>query len=180
MQVAVIVRDMPDLAPVVDLRIDDDSWRDPELEVATVVRAAAAAALAEAGLPDTRVEVSVLLTSDDEMARLNGRWRGRARATNVLSFPAVDRAASGARGGFLGDIALAFGTLAREARDGGMSLAHHVSHMTVHGILHLLGHDHETDIEAREMERREVRALDALGIADPYGDQAAPMRREPV
>lgn len=177
---ATIVREMPDLAPVVDLRIDDDSWRDPELEVAAVIRAAAAAALAEAGLQDTRVEVSVLLTSDDEMARLNARWRGRARATNVLSFPAVDRAAPGARGGFLGDIALAFGTLTREARNGGMTLADHLSHMMVHGILHLLGHDHETDHEAREMERREARALGALGIADPYGDQGAPMRREPA
>lgn len=174
-----IVREMPDLLPVVDLRIDDESWRDPELEVAAVIRAAAAAALAEAGLRDTPVELSVLLTNDDEIARLNARWRGRPRATNVLSFPAVEGPAPGPRGGFLGDIALAFETLVREAADAGIALADHVSHMMVHGILHLLGHDHGTDREAREMERREARALGALGVADPYGDPAAPARCGP-
>jgi probable rRNA maturation factor len=113
--------------------------------------------------------VTVLFTSDAEMQVLNRQWRGKDKPTNVLSFPAP--------GGMpmpedetppLGDIALAFETVAREAEEQGKSFASHTTHLIVHGMLHLLGYDHETESEAEEMESEERLILARLGIADPY------------
>jgi probable rRNA maturation factor len=94
---------------------------------------------------------------------LNARFRGKDAATNVLSFPAP-----GADAG-LGDVALALGVCEREAAEQGKTLADHLTHLTAHGVLHLLGYDHESDAEAEAMEARERAILAGLGVADPYG-----------
>ena len=103
---------------------------------------------------------------------LNARWRGLDKPTNVLSFPAApaDQLLDSAT---LGDVALAFETLAREAETSGVSFADHYRHLVTHGFLHLIGYDHETDDEAGRMEALETRILARLGVADPYADGAA-------
>ena len=112
-------------------------------------------------------EVSLLFCDDVRIQELNRDWRGLDKPTNVLSFPAAppDRLVSAP---LLGDIAIAFETVAREAQDEEKTFADHTSHMIVHGFLHLLGYDHENEEEAEEMEDLERRALARLGIADPY------------
>jgi probable rRNA maturation factor len=119
-----------------------------------------------------RAEVSLLLTGDAAIRGINKEWRGQDKATNVLSFPAVPPEKL-ARAPFLGDIAVAFETVAREAGAEGKRLEDHFSHLVVHGFLHLLGYDHETEAEAVAMESLEVAILGALGIADPYADDPA-------
>lgn len=119
---------------------------------------------ADAELDDA--EVSLLLCDDAFIKTLNQRWRGQDKPTNVLSFPAAEGPGDTA---LLGDIAVAFETMAREAEAEGKSFAAHFSHLVVHGLLHLLGYDHESDEEAEEMEGLESEVLASLGIADPYG-----------
>ena len=137
---------------------------------------AALVARAVAAVPqlDGPAEVSIRLTSDAEMAELNGRYRGMPKPTNVLSFPAA--AGLPLPPGEIrpfGDLVLAWATVAREARDQGKSLEAHVSHLLVHGLLHLQGFDHETDQDAEAMERLETQILAGLGYADPYLEHAA-------
>lgn len=127
-----------------------------------VLRALGAAAAAE----QAEGAVAVLLADDAALRDLNARWRGKDKPTNVLSFPAPE--------GFgLGDIALAYETVADEAQTQGKTFAAHATHLLVHGYLHLLGYDHEVEDEARAMETRERAILAALGVADPY--EAAPV-----
>jgi probable rRNA maturation factor len=113
-------------------------------------------------------EMTVLLTDDREMRDLNRRWRGKDAATNVLSFPAGDEPEGIDGPRQLGDIVLAAETIAREAEAQGITLTDHLSHLVVHGTLHLLGYDHEDDAEAERMEALETTILAGLGIADPY------------
>jgi probable rRNA maturation factor len=131
------------------------------------VQRAACAAFALAPLPQGSYEVTVLLTDDEEMRAHNRTWRGKDAPTNVLSFPANDGPVGP---GLIGDIALAYETAKKEAWDTSISLADHVSHLVVHGMLHLLGFDHMQDGEAEQMEDLERQALASLGIADPYAD----------
>jgi probable rRNA maturation factor len=115
-----------------------------------------------------------VLGGDAEMRDLNRVWRGKDAPTNVLSFPADakhDR-------GFLGDIVLAYETTLREANERDISLADHVSHLVIHGMLHLLGFDHEDDEDAERMERTERIALAAIGVADPYAEADEPLHAE--
>lgn len=105
----------------------------------------------------------VLLTDDDSVRNLNARFRDKDAPTNVLSFPAPENAE-----GHLGDIALAYGVCAREAREQGKPLAHHLQHLVAHGVLHLLGYDHMSDDEAEAMEGLERVVLAGLGVPDPY------------
>jgi probable rRNA maturation factor len=130
-----------------------------------VVRRAARAAWDAAG--SGVAELSILLSDDAEMRVLNRRYRDRDKPTNVLSFPSGDPGAPG-RPRLLGDIALALETVRREAAAQSKNPADHVSHLTVHGVLHLLGYDHETEAEATDMEALETEILHGLGIADPY------------
>lgn len=110
-------------------------------------------------------EIALLLCDDAAMTDLNTRFRGKDSATNVLSFP------SGEGQGFLGDIALARETCIAEAAEKGISLRDHAAHLIIHGMLHLIGYDHEAEDEAVIMERRESDILRDMGIADPYGDE---------
>jgi probable rRNA maturation factor len=133
------------------------------------VRRAIAAAAAAAAAP-ARSRLAVLLTDDATLRSLNRRWRGIDKPTNVLSFPP---AASGRNDGCgapasLGDIAIAYETAAAEARAEDKPLPHHLAHLAVHGFLHLLGHDHESEGEAETMERTERVILARLGLPDPY------------
>ncbi len=156
--------------------VDGAAWRNAVPGAAALVRRAARAALAVASDSDkaNRAEISVALADDATIARLNATFRHKPGPTNVLSFPCDD--AAGPDGAVtLGDVVLAFETVAREAEAGRIAVADHLAHLVVHGVLHLLGHDHEADDEARRMEALEVAALARLGIADPYrqADHAA-------
>ncbi len=117
-------------------------------------------------------ELSIVLSSDDEVRALNLEYRGQSKATNVLSFAQFDEMRPGARReiqpGSLGDIVLAYETVAREARGAGLPFADHLGHLVVHGLLHLYGYDHVDADEAEVMENLEVRILAELGVANPY------------
>lgn len=128
----------------------------------------AAARCVAATLGDDGRGVNVLFTSDAEVRILNRDFRRIDKPTNVLSFPAVKAASPDGSEALLGDIALAFETVAREAGEQGKPLLHHVSHLIVHGTLHLLGYDHDSEKAADAMEARERAILARLGIPDPY------------
>lgn len=159
---------MADAAPEIDIRADAAGW-DRDAADPQIVRAAEAAL---AGF-DGAAEISVLLTDDRAMAALNEQWRGKEGPTNVLSFPGDDRPSAPGAPVFLGDIVLAFETLEREAAGDGKPFADHLAHLVIHGVLHLLGYDHETDDEASEMEALETELLAGLGVPDPYREDAA-------
>ena len=181
----------------VEVSVEDDRWEaalgDPE----GVAAEAASRALAAAGQTGLRASVSFLFADDAAVAELNGRFRGKPAPTNVLSWPVWDLrpAARGAPPGAeparapitggsadwpgtwaaeaedaesLGDVALAFDTVAREAAEAGLTLRAHALHLCVHGVLHLLGYDHDRDGDAELMEALERRALLAAGLPDPY------------
>ena len=157
------------------LDIDIEEWPAGEWE-ALATRAAMAAGEGEPLLANPRLIASLLFTSDAEVHALNREWRERDKPTNVLSFPMLERGELEALGPdgppeMLGDIALAYETCAREAAEKGVSLEAHATHLIVHGLLHLAGHDHvDSDAQAEAMEALETRILAKLGIADPYGD----------
>jgi probable rRNA maturation factor len=134
--------------------------------------AAARAALADAGRPTSApAVVGLLLTDDAEQQRLNRTWRGKDAPTNVLAFAIGDPAGAAADAPvLLGDVALAFEIVAREAAAQHKPLADHLRHLVVHGVLHLLGFDHQSDADAAIMEAREVEILQSLGVPDPYRD----------
>ena len=149
----------------VEIAIEAGDWeRLPH--PADTARRAAAAALASAGMHDG--EVGILLTDDAHVRELNRKWRAKDQPTNVLSFPSPFDATQGPR--FLGDVVLACETVMREAAAEGKPADHHLAHLVVHGVLHLLGHDHAKDGEAEAMERQERLALASVGVPDPYVD----------
>jgi probable rRNA maturation factor len=173
----------PDGYRVVDLVPEEARWEAAGLAV--VAERAARAALVTAGVNPRRCEVSLLAADDARLAALNARFRGREGATNVLSWPvftgegpaavieavkeALAEAAVAGEPVLLGDVALAYETCAREAAAEGRALADHAAHLVVHGVLHLLGHDHEDAAEAERMEAFERKILASVGVADPYG-----------
>lgn len=147
----------------VDIRIESDLW-DAEPEAETILRAAIAAAAAHS---TSAGEVSILLTDDSAVRELNRQWRGIDKPTNVLSFPAPETPAAT---GLLGDIVIAYETLVRECADENREFAHHLSHLTVHGYLHLVGYDHQTDAEADAMESLESQIMMRMDMPDPWLD----------
>ncbi len=152
----------------------EPAWTREQLTDALLRRAACAAFRAAPPLPGEAYRVTLVLTGDEEMRNLNRLWRGRDSATNVLSFPADavrDR-------GFLGDLVLAYETARKEANEQGISLSDHISHLVIHGMLHLLGFDHAEDEEARRMETIERAALASIGVADPYAEADETSRAE--
>lgn len=163
----------PEKAPSplhVELSADSPLW-DRFAEAEAVVRKALeAAAEHEQPLPEG-AEVSVLLTDDARIREMNRIWRNQDKPTNVLSFPAAAIDGLG-RVPMLGDIAIAFETVEREAEEEGKPFAHHLSHLAVHGFLHLFGHDHLDDEQGDRMEALERSILETLSIPDPYADRA--------
>jgi len=155
----------PRPALAIDVLVASDRWKDAE-KVKTIMRRAVTRAAAVT-LSTTGTELAIVLTDDSAIRRLNRDWRGVDAATNVLSFP-TKNASGEYPGEHLGDIVLAFETIAREARGERKPFAHHVAHLVVHGFLHLVGHDHERDEDALKMERTERKILRLLAIPDPY------------
>lgn len=158
---------MPDNAIDIDIMIEAGPWPD-ESVLEDLVQKAVEAAWSNLGLERTPSELSVVFTDDASIKLLNAQWRDKDKATNVLSFPAFPVKAGSQPGPMLGDIVIAYETVAREAADEGKPVNNHLTHLVVHGFLHLLGYDHETDVEAEEMERLEREILHALAISDPY------------
>lgn len=153
---------------LIEVTVEAPAWRaavtDPEALCRRVIGRALAQEVATGP-----VEVSVLLAGDEQVRALNRAWRGKDSPTNVLSFLAEAGPTAGpSQPRLLGDIVVALETTQREARAAGKVLPDHLSHLLVHGTLHLLGYDHEEEADAKAMEARETELLAALGIADPY------------
>lgn len=150
----------------IDIEVSDPHWRKVR-GLSPRLHRAAELALTR-GKAKRSATLTILLADDARLKALNKRFRGQNRATNVLSFPsdAVGRT-------YLGDIALAYGVTAQEARSGAKRFVDHAVHLTVHGVLHLLGFDHQTERDAGKMEPLETKILGELGIADPYATKAA-------
>lgn len=164
---------MAETAKLVEAVIEDPRWEAAGLE--DLAERAARAALEAEGLDPSTRAISLLGCDDSRIAALNADFRGKAAATNVLSWPA------GPSGDLLpgepetlGDLALSYDTCAREAAEAGLSLSDHALHLVVHGVLHLTGRDHVDDAEADGMENLETKILASLGVADPYAGQERP------
>jgi probable rRNA maturation factor len=151
---------------VIEVEVEDGAWTEALPGAVALVERAAAAAL-----EGVEGDVVVLLTDDAAVRDINARFRDKDRPTNVLSFPAAESAAP-----HLGDLVLAFGVCAAEAQAQGKILADHLSHLIVHGVLHLLGRDHEAEAEAEAMEAEERSILARLGVSDPYTLHEPPHR----
>ncbi len=159
-----------------DIILEDDRWQDAGLH--RLAKRAASATLTHLGLDPTRFEISLLGCDDARIAGLNGEFRSKAQATNVLSWPSEERAVNApglhpelpdpVTGGELGDIAIAYETCRREADEAGKPMCEHVTHLIVHGVLHLLGYDHIRDPDATLMQTLEVEILGRLGLDNPY------------
>lgn len=167
------------MEPLVDVVIEDERWEAAGLQI--VAERAVQAALAGLDLPEEGLTLCVMGCDDARIAVLNGSFRGKAKPTNVLSWPSWDLTAEREGGApeppeigtdaapeSLGDMALAWETCLREAALAGKPLADHVTHLIVHGTLHLLGYDHIREGDAAVMEALEVRILATLGLSDPY------------
>ncbi|MDK3019032.1 rRNA maturation RNase YbeY [Pseudodonghicola flavimaris] len=167
-----------------ELDIEDPAWE--ALDLAALAQRAVAATLVHLGLDPELCEIALLACDDTRIAALNADFRDKPTATNVLSWPAEELAAE-APGGIpdlpepdftgeipLGDIAIAYGTCAREATEQGKSLADHCTHLIIHGLLHLLGYDHIRDPDATLMEGLEIEILGSLGLNDPYNASDGP------
>lgn len=145
-----------------DVIVESPLWEEtPEAE--TVIREAIAVAAKRTARG--AAEIAILLTDDSAIRKINRQWRDQDKPTNVLSFPANE---AGREAAHLGDIVIAYETLAREAAAENKPFAHHLAHLTIHGYLHLLGYDHLSDADAAQMEKLETALLETLGIPDPY------------
>lgn len=170
----------------IDIAVEADAWRSALDQLETLTEQALNAALRDCPAPDAGIEVSLLLTDDGHIQTLNRDFRAKDTPTNVLSFPAQDPEDLGTfmEGGLttwpegmplvLGDIALAYGVVSREAEELGKPLQDHFCHMLVHGMLHLLGYDHEEAEDADEMEALEIQVLATLDVPNPYHDAPVP------
>jgi probable rRNA maturation factor len=159
--------------PISDVLVVAECWQ-TEADAEAVIHRAIAAAAEIANADHGEAELAVMLTDDDGIRTLNSNWRGIDKPTNVLSFPALQP--TGPVGPddaprMLGDIAIAYQTTRKEADDEQKPFEHHLSHLAVHGYLHLIGYDHENDADAEIMESLETEILAQLGIPDPYADR---------
>jgi len=154
-----------------DIRVSSRLWRNLPGARALARRAVAAAVAQSAVRLAEGAEMSLTLSDDAELRALNARWRGLDKPTNVLSFPAAppERLSEAP---IVGDVIVAYETMAREAEEEGKPLVDHFRHLVVHGALHLFGYDHESEAEAEAMEALERRILASLGVADPYAAEA--------
>jgi len=159
--------------PTTEVLTVADCWQNaPDVEA--VIQRAIAAAVEVVDVDVADAELAIMLTDDSGIRTLNSNWRGIDKPTNVLSFPALQPTAPQKPGDaprMLGDIAIAYETMRREADEEGKPFDHHLSHLAVHGFLHLIGYDHENDDDAETMEHLETEILVQLGIPDPYADR---------
>lgn len=153
------------------VQVTDAAWEDDSEDPQSMVRRVAGALQSHLGIPLEAREVSVRFANDADVSSLNKQFRGRDGATNVLSFPATP--VPGQAGNALGDIILARETVLAEAAAQGKTITDHACHLVLHGMLHLLGYDHDTDERAEEMESLERNVLNDIGIGDPYAAQSA-------
>jgi probable rRNA maturation factor len=165
---------MPELD--IQISVEDEGWpQEPALQALSLkVLGAAAAFLAkneEQPFPKMAPEVSLVFTNDAAIKEINAEWRGKDKPTNVLSFPAFPLEPGGMPGPMLGDIVIARETVEREAVDLDKTFDDHLTHLLVHGFLHLFGYDHIETEEAEEMEALETSILAELGLSDPYAGQ---------
>ena len=156
---------------LIDITVEFAAWsKIPGLE--KLVKTAAFAAVADGDEKlEHHAELSILLTSDDKMRQLNATYRGKDRPTNVLSFPGELATHSQDRSFLLGDVVLSYQTVAAEAEQQHITLESHISHLIVHGVLHLLGHNHENDKDAHDMECMEIDILKGIGVKNPYSHE---------
>jgi probable rRNA maturation factor len=156
-------------APIaIDIIVEAGDWPD-EAGLSRLAHRAVEAIVGEiGGTPGASSELSLVFTDDAHIRTLNSEWRGKDKPTNVLSFPAFPTRPGGALPPMLGDVVLGAETVAAEAAGEGKPLADHITHLIVHGVLHLIGYDHETDAQAEDMEQAERRILAGLAIPDPY------------
>ncbi|HEV2562126.1 MAG TPA: rRNA maturation RNase YbeY [Rhizomicrobium sp.] len=147
------------------IRVEDPSWGKISRTLLPKLKRAVPLALEHGASP--KASLTILLTDDAQLRELNSRFRSKNKPTNVLSFPSQTNGEH-----YLGDVAIAYGVACAEARAGRKTLTDHATHLAVHGILHLLGYDHETNRQAKIMEPLETKILAALGIADPYAQAA--------
>lgn len=162
------------MALQIEITVDNPAWASAVPDAEAVAQRAATEALivAPAGPDDAKAcELGITLTDDRRVAALNRDWRGQDRPTNVLSFPIGDPGGPGPR--LLGDVVVALETLLAEAKAAAKTPAAHLSHLVVHGVLHLIGYDHEVSADAEAMEALEREVLARLGIGDPYREQEA-------
>lgn len=154
----------------IDITVEAGNWPS-EAELLKLAQDAMGAAFKQADLAVLDgTEVSLLFTDDDGIQKLNQQWREKDKPTNVLSFPGSDPQ-DDVYGPLLGDIVFAFQTVSREAEELGIEFEHHLTHLTVHGLLHLFDYDHQDEEEAELMESLEKAILLTLGIDDPYADR---------
>jgi probable rRNA maturation factor len=159
--------------PATEVLVVADCW-DAEPDAETVIVRAIEAAASMVDVDTGGAELAIMLTDDAGIRTLNLNWRSIDKPTNVLSFPALQPSGGHEPGDaprMLGDIAIAYETTRREADDEQKPFDHHLSHLAVHGYLHLVGYDHEKDGEAEVMESLEGEILATLGIPDPYADR---------
>jgi probable rRNA maturation factor len=157
----------PTRAVAIDLAIPCAKWRRALSNAETIATEAARAALKHSGKKFGAAELSLILSNDKTVQKLNAQWRGKDAPTNVLAFASED-VSTGPAPTLLGDVVLAYETVAREAKEQGKALSDHFRHLVIHGVLHLLGYDHQADRPAKRMEALETRILALLGVADPY------------
>jgi probable rRNA maturation factor len=151
--------------PQIDVIVRSTRWRKRPTAKTIVKKAVLAAAQAVSTRP---TELAIVLSDDSAIRTLNRDWRGKNAPTNVLSFPAVAPGKGRPASPYVGDIVIAYQTTAREAVAEGKPFNHHLTHLAIHGYLHLLGYDHENDRDAQKMERLERKILKRLAIPDPY------------
>jgi len=159
--------------PITEVLVVADCWRN-EPEADAVIQRAIAAAADAVDADVAEAELAVMLTDDTGIRTLNRNWRGVDKPTNVLSFPALQPSTAPRPGDaprMLGDIAIAYETMRREAHEEQKPFDHHLSHLAVHGFLHLIGYDHENEADAEAMESFETEILAQLGIPDPHADR---------
>lgn len=153
----------------VDVSVEAGDWPAGE-DLEALASACVAAGVVRLGLQEADSELSVLFTDDAAIRALNAEWRGKDRATNVLSFPAFEISPGDPPGPLLGDIAIACETVRAEAELEGKPFDNHLRHLIVHGFLHVLGYDHENDADAEKMEDAERAILADMGVPDPYSE----------
>jgi probable rRNA maturation factor len=151
--------------PQIEVIVRSARWRKRPTAKTIVKKAVLAAARAVSTRP---IELAIVLSDDSAIRALNRDWRGKNAPTNVLSFPAAPAGKARSASPYVGDIVIAYQTMAREAVAEGKPFNHHLTHLAVHGFLHLLGYDHENERDAEKMERLERKILKRLAIPDPY------------